>query len=112
MKTSFPELVMCEGFRPSLCKISENEELSNLVVKVSAISIKQQRKTGKQILGVLSSPWKISLLSTKSDTQTESGHFFQNLLTIKNIFPNFSNVLSAGQKSQKSGPASARSELS
>ena len=57
MKTSFPELVMCEGFRPSLCKISENEELSNLVVKVSAISIKQQRKTGakegKQKLGVL-----------------------------------------------------------
>ena len=42
---SFPELVMCEGFRPSLCKISENEELSNLVVKVSAISIKQKRKT-------------------------------------------------------------------
>ena len=32
---NFSELVTCEGFRPSLCKISENEELSSLVVKVS-----------------------------------------------------------------------------
>ena len=31
---NFSELVTCEGFRPSLCKISENEELSSLVVKV------------------------------------------------------------------------------
>ena len=34
VQRTFAELVICERFRPSLSKISENEELSSLVVKV------------------------------------------------------------------------------